>query len=235
MIIAVLDAPSSSSLSPVLSSFGVDESTLSTDTSRPAADKESSRFLSSDLDTDDDKCAADEMESSVSTLSDTATSNATLHVYVVARWRLGWSCCWRVAAERRRRRRVVEAVYVTAKLYMFDKSTEITLAIVVLRMVLSASVGAALALMPSSTDTRTVSPAVGLALGPAVGEGTVGAAAPVGFLVGLPEGAGIGTFEGTGVVEGTDVGLSVGLRVGESVGLRVGESVGLRVGASVGF
>ena len=81
MKIAALDAPSSS----VLSSFGVDESTLSTDTSRPAVDKDSSRFLSRDLETDDDKSAADEIESSVSALSDTTTSNVTLHVYAVAR------------------------------------------------------------------------------------------------------------------------------------------------------
>ena len=123
--------PSSLLLSSVLSSFGADDSTLSTDTSTPAVDKASSRFLSRELDTDDDKSAADEIESSASELSDTTISNETVHVYMVAR----------------RRRRLVPAVCVTAKFRILDSSTETTLAMAVLRVALSAFVGAALALM----------------------------------------------------------------------------------------
>jgi hypothetical protein len=66
-------------------------------------------------------------------------------------------------------------VEVTVKSRMVDRSTDSSDAIVVFRVALSSLVGAALALMDSSTATCTVSVVVGGTVGTVVGFGVVGA------------------------------------------------------------
>ena len=124
-------------------------------------------------------------------------------------------------------------VEVTVKSRMVDRSTDSSDAIVVFRVALSSLVGAALALMDSSTATCTVSALVGEGVGTRdgwlfpgmVGAGVVGAgvvgAGEEGAGVGGEEGAGVGRRDGRRDGEGLGAGVVDGVQVGEHVGLRV--------------